>query len=134
MELKEMRLNTGKKMRCRVSRGQAVDSKKCSCSVCRQGVGCNYIMCVACHRRVHKGCSGISGRVRNNVDLHSRRCSSQEVVLRKVEIELGVRVECLSKACYLADIYSVPVVHGVKERGKVSNTRFTHAPVCSIII
>jgi hypothetical protein len=49
-------------------------------------------MCVACHRRVHKECSGISGRLMNIADLHCRRCSFQEVVLRKVEIEPGVRV------------------------------------------
>ena len=81
--------------------GQDGDSKKHPCSVCRQGVGCNSIMCVACHRRVHKGCSGISGRLRNSADLYCRRCSFQEVVLRKVEIEPGVRVECLPKFCYL---------------------------------
>ena len=30
--------------------------------------------------------------MRNNVDFHCRRCSSQDVVLRKVVIELGVSV------------------------------------------
>ena len=77
-------------------------------------------MCVACHRWVHKGCSGIAGRMRNNVDLYCRRCSSQEVVLRKVEIELGVRVECLPKACYLGDIHLVSVGHGVKEAARAT--------------
>ena len=120
IELKGMRVNTGKKKvkRCQVNRGQAVDSKNRPCSVCRRGVVCNSIMCIACHRWVHKRCSGISGRMRNNVDLHCRRCSSQEVVLRKVEIELSVRVECLPKACYLGDIYLVPVVHGEKEAAR----------------
>ena len=57
--------------------------------------------------------------MRNNVDLRCRRCSSQEdEVLRKVEIELGVRVEGLPKACYLGGIHLVSVVHGVKEAAR----------------
>ena len=43
-----------------MNRGQAVecvDSRNHPCSVCRQGVGCNSIMCV----RVTERCSGILG-------------------------------------------------------------------------
>ena len=42
--------------------------------VCRKGVGNNSVLCVECQRWVHKRCSGISGRLRNNVDFHYRRC------------------------------------------------------------
>ena len=35
--------------------GQAEDSGKYPCGMCRQGVGDNPIKCVACHRWVHKG-------------------------------------------------------------------------------
>ena len=68
MDLKGMRVNTEKRkvMMCQVSRCPAGNSENHPCSVCRQGVGCNSIMCVACYRWVHKGCSGISGRLRNN--------------------------------------------------------------------
>ena len=64
-----MRVNTGKNkvMMCQVSTGLAGNSKNHPCSVCRQGVCWNSIMCVACYRWVYKGCSGISGRLRNNV-------------------------------------------------------------------
>ena len=51
---------------CQVSMCPAGNSKNHPCSVCRQDVGCNSIMCVACYRWVHEGCSGISGRLRNN--------------------------------------------------------------------
>ena len=64
-------------MRCQVCRGQAVDSRNHNCSVYREGVGCNSIMCVACHVWVHKRCRGISCRLRNNVDLYCRQCSVQ---------------------------------------------------------
>ena len=73
-----MRVHTEKKvMMCQVSRCPAGNSKNHPCSVCRHGVGCNSIMCVACYRWVHKGCRGISGRLRNNaisiVDVFSIR-------------------------------------------------------------
>ena len=63
MDLKGIRVNTDKRkvMMCLVSRCQAGNSKYHPCSV-----SCNSIMCVACYRWVHKGCSGISGRLRNN--------------------------------------------------------------------
>ena len=100
-----------KAMECQVScRGEALDSGNHPCSALRQGVGCKSIMGVACHRWFHERCSGISVRLRNNVDLYCRICSAQKVVLRKVEIEPGVKVKCVPTFCYLGDIYLVPVV------------------------
>ena len=64
MELYGLRANTGetKVMRCQVSKGQAKDSRKHPCGVCRISVRDNSISCVACHRWVHEGCIGISIR------------------------------------------------------------------------
>ena len=52
MELKSLRVNIGKTkvMRCQVRIGQAEETGKYSCGVCRQGVGDNSIKCVACHK------------------------------------------------------------------------------------
>ena len=79
--------------------GQAEDSGKYPCGVCREGVGDNSIKCVACHRWVHKRCSGISGRLRYDADFHCRRCldgdSAQVELLSEVELEPGVKVECV---------------------------------------
>ena len=63
-----MREGTEKRkvMMCQAAGVRLEIQKKHPCSVCRQSVGCNSIMCVACYRWVHKGCSGISGRLRNN--------------------------------------------------------------------
>ena len=103
MELKDLRVNIGKTkvMRCRVRIGQAEDSGKFSCGVCREGVGDNSIKCVACHEWVHKKCSGISGRLRSDADFRCRRCmdgdSAQVVLLSEVELEPGVKVECVPK-------------------------------------
>ena len=38
--------------------GQAEESGKYPCGVCRQGVGDNSIKCIACHKWIHKRCSG----------------------------------------------------------------------------
>ena len=87
--------------------GQAEDSGKYPCGVCKQGVGDNSIKCVACHKWVHKRCSGISGRLGYVADFRCRRCldgdSAQVVLTSEVELEPGVKVECVSKFCYLGD-------------------------------
>ena len=48
MELKGLRMNIGKTkvMRCQVRIGQAEESGKYPCGMCRQGVGDNSIKCV----------------------------------------------------------------------------------------
>ena len=104
MELKGLRVNIGKTkvMRCQVRIGQAEESGKYPCGVCRQGVGDNSIKCVACHKWVHKRCSGISGRLGYVADFRCRRCLDGDsvVLLSEVELEPGVKVECVSKFCY----------------------------------
>ena len=93
MELKGLRVNIGKTkvMRCQVRIGQAEDSGKYPYGVCKQGVSDNFIKCVACHRWVHKRCSGISGRLGYVADFRCRRCldgdSAQVVLLSEVELE-----------------------------------------------
>ena len=83
--------------------GQAEESGKYPCGVCKQGVGDNSIKCVACHKWIHKRCSGISGRLGYVADFHCRRCLDGDsvVLLSEVELEPGVKVECVSKFCYL---------------------------------
>ena len=61
-------------MRCQVRIGQAKESRKYPCGVCRQGNGDNSIKYVACHKYIHKRCSGISGRLGYFADFHCIRC------------------------------------------------------------
>ena len=104
-------MNAGKTkvMQCRVSRFQSEDSGEHPCGVCRKEVGDNAILCVECLRWVHKRCSGISGKLKSNVDFHCRRCLEgenglfQSVFLEEVVIELNVKLECVPKFCYLGD-------------------------------
>ena len=70
MEAKGLRVNAGKTkvMQCQVSRVQSEDSGKHPCGVCRKKVGDNSIRCMECLRWVHKRCSGISGKLKSNVE------------------------------------------------------------------
>ena len=54
--------------------GQTEESGRYPCGVRVQGVGDNSIKCIACHRWVHKRCSGISGRLGYVADFRCRRC------------------------------------------------------------
>ena len=61
-------------MQCRVSRFQSEDSGEHPCGVCRKGVVSNSIRCVECLRWVRKRCCGISGKLKDDMDvlgLHS---------------------------------------------------------------
>ena len=111
MEAKGHRVNAGKTkvMQCRVSWFQSEDSGEYPCGVCRKGVASNSIRCVECLRWVHKRCSGISGKLKSNVDFHCRRCLEgenglcQTVLLKEVVIEPNVKLGCVPKFCYLGD-------------------------------
>ena len=111
MEKKGLRVNAGKTkiVWCQVSKGQTEDSGEHPCGVCRKGVSDNSILCVECHRWVHKRCSGISGKLKSNVEFHCRRCLEgehglfQSVLLKVVVIEPNVELECVPKFCYLGD-------------------------------
>ena len=62
----------------------------------------NSIRCVECIRWVHKRCSGISGKLKNNTDFQSRRCVEgendlfQSVLIKEVVIE----AKCEVGMCY----------------------------------
>ena len=63
--------------------------------------------------------SGISGKLKNNVDFHCKRCVEgengllQSVLLKEVVIETNVKLECVPKFCYLGD--TLGAGGGVKE-------------------
>ena len=115
MEKKGLRVNAGKTkiMWCKLSMGQAEDSGEHPCGVCRKGVVDSSILCMECRRWVHKRCSGISGKLKSNVDFHCRRCLVgengffQSVLLKEVVIEPNVKLECVPKFCYLGDTFGV---------------------------
>ena len=73
-----------------------------------------------CHSWVHKKCNGISGKLKNNIDFHCKRClessPDQTVLLKEVEIEPNVKLECVSRFCCLGDMLSIG--RGVEEAAR----------------
>ena len=67
------------------------------------------VYCVECLRWVHKRFSGISGKLKSNVDFCCRRCLEEgpveTVSQREIEIEFNVELECVPK--YLGDTLGV---------------------------
>ena len=76
LEAKGLRVNIAKTkvMRCRVGDGLVKEGGKDSCGVCRKGVGVNSIQCVGCQKWVHKKCSGIKGRLKQDPQFKCARC------------------------------------------------------------
>jgi len=110
MEEKGLRVNMGKTkvMKCQVRAGQAENSGKWPCGVCRKGVGRNSILCRSCNKWTHKKCSGVIGRLK---DVSVFKCSKCIEGVQDVADELGGvmlgqfgRLECVDKFCYLGDM------------------------------
>lgn len=110
MKLKGLRVNMDKTkvMCCKVRTGQAENSGRWPCAVCKAGVGSNSINCTGCKQWVHKKCSGLTGSL-NVVGFKCSRCihgdAREAAEERKgIEIDSDGNVECVGKFCYLGDM------------------------------
>ena len=97
-----------KVMRCKMRTGQAENSGRWPCAVCKAGVGANSLNCTACNHWVHKKCSGLTGSL-NVVGFVCSRCvhgRARETakVRKEMEIDGDGKVECVGKFCYLGDM------------------------------
>ena len=111
MEQKGLRINTGntKVMKCKVRQGQAENSGKFPCGICRKGVGRNSIWCTECKKWIHKRCSGIRSRLETVVGFNALtalkdwlwRQLSQTLCPIKLNSDM---LECVDKFCYLGDL------------------------------
>ena len=110
-EQKGFKVNMGKTkvMNCKVRQGQAENSGKFPCGICKKGVGRNSIYCTKCKKWIHKKCSGIQSRLETVVGFQCTNCSQglvAETISQKLcPIKLnGDSLECVDKFCYLGDI------------------------------
>ena len=68
MESKGLQINIGK-AKCMFSDATMVSKRqtgKYPCSICHKGVGSNSLYCNSCRYWVHKKCSNLKGRLRDN--------------------------------------------------------------------
>jgi hypothetical protein len=110
MEGMGLRVNVGKTkvMRCGVRVGQAENSGKWPCGICKKGVAANSIQCTACRAWIHSRCSGVTGKLTSVVGYTCKRCvdgvPSDIVGLKEVSIGQNDKLECVEKFCYLGDM------------------------------
>ena len=112
MEGKGLRINLGKtKVMVRKVKSEPVeDSGKWPCGICRTGVGSNSIFCGGCNKSIHRNCSGITGKLKEDDDYRCPKCvnSPKSGVPGPAEVKLGVRdqntLECVNRFCYLGDM------------------------------
>ena len=114
IEGKGLRVNMAKTkiMKCKNNAGQARSSGKWPCRVCNKGVGRNSIQCTRCNKWIHKRCSGVKGRLKEDGGYKCPPCVNQSVInvgLEKdEEIVKGEKggVEYVDHFCYLGDVLS----------------------------
>jgi hypothetical protein len=110
MEEKGLRVNMGKTkvMKCQVSQGQADNSGKWPCGVCRKGVGTNSIFCVSCSKWIHRRCSGLKGKLREVPGYQCVRCveggARISVNVKKFNLGQGEELQFVDRFCYLGDM------------------------------
>ena len=77
------------------------------CGVCRKGVGNNSIFCQSCKHWIHRKCSGISGRLRADLQFVCKRCKGEitdNVVFPASVMYSGGSLEVVENFCYLGDM------------------------------
>ena len=59
-----------KVMQCCVRGGQAENSGKWPCRICKKGVVANLIQCSSCRAWIHRRCSGVTGKLTGVVGVY----------------------------------------------------------------
>ena len=111
LEAKGLKVNIGKtKVLC--SNGDAspqhVEKSKFPCGVCGQGVGANSIFCNSCQHWIHKRCSGLATRLKDDPNFKCKRCtgeleSAPPPAITEIEIA-GDTFDVVESFCYLGDV------------------------------
>ena len=111
LEGRGLRVNVGKTkvMKCHVAADTRVESGKYPCGVCGKGVGTNSIQCGGCKKWVHKKCSGVKGKLKDDPGYRCAKCvggcrAEVGVDKQQVVLEDGSRLECVKKFCYLGNM------------------------------
>ena len=107
-------VNVGKTkvMKCEIGMGQVIKSGKWPCGICKEGVGRNSIKCTKCHKWIHKRCSKIKGKLKEDAQFQCSLCVLGQDTQSSVkgvgsgETVLGqdCELERVDRFCYLGDM------------------------------
>ena len=115
LEAKGLRVNISKTkvMKCQVGLGHHMAaSAKDPCGVCGRRVGANSARCWQCQKWVHKRCTGIKGKLKQDSQFKCAKCvigtQAGGVVEEReklgIDVGQGGVVEGVNKFCYLGDV------------------------------
>ena len=112
MEEKGLRVNMAKTkvMVCQAKSGQVKDSGKWPCGICKKGVGSNSIQCSQCKKWIHKKCSKLKGKLKQDPQFQCERCvtnscpDTEASRMAEVEMNDGSKMEVVESFCYLGDM------------------------------
>ena len=111
LKSKGLRVNIGKTkvMKCHVAANMQVESGMYPCGICGKGVGKNSIQCGECKKWVHKKCSGVKGKLKEDPGYRCAKslrggCTLGGAEGQEVVLEDGSSLECVNRFCYLGDM------------------------------
>ena len=110
-------------MKCHVDANMQVESGKYPCGICGKDVGRNSIQW-GCKKWVHKKCSGVKGRLKENPGYRCAKCVRGGCTLggaeeQEVVLEDGSSLECVIRFCYLGDMLGAAASCGEASRTRV---------------
>ena len=138
LESKGLRVNVGKTkvMKCHVDAKTQVKSGKNPCGVCGKGVGeVSAIFCGGCKKWVHKRCSGVKGKLKEDPGYRCAKCiegccTEEGADVQEVVLKDGSGLECVEQFCYLGDMLGArggsAEVSRTRVRGAWDSSRSSH--------
>ena len=101
-------INNTKILHCMGSIERTGNSGKYLCGVCRTGVGSNSIFCRSCGKWIHRRCSVVRGRLKDDSNYACPKCAAppepEKQDTKEVLLEDGTRLKIVDKFCYLGDM------------------------------
>ena len=111
LEEEGLRVNMGKTvvMTCQTKSGHVMDSGRWPCGICKKGVGSNSIQCTKCNSWIHKRCSKIKQRLKQDSQFQCKNCSDNvetevDEVKKETVMKDGSRMKNVDSFCYLGDM------------------------------
>ena len=126
LESKGLRVNVGKTkvMKCHVAANMQVVTGKYPCGVCGKGVGRNSIYCKGCKKWIHRKCSGVKGKLKEDSGYSCAKCVGGRSAEGGVDEQVvvlgdGSSLECTNRFCYLGDMLGAAGGCGEASRTRV---------------
>ena len=107
IESKGLRVNTAKTkiLHCKHGISERQMTGKWPCGVCFKGVGRNSIFCNSCMHYIHKRCSGIKGKLKEDNNYMCSTCLNPNAEIPPIEFTIdGSPLEVVPTFCFLGDM------------------------------